>query len=151
MTRQSGSWTQETPNAGGTRALAELLSNRLALGQVVALVGELGAGKTTFVQGLASGWGVTELSEVLSPTYTLVNEYPGERGLLVHIDLYRLDGADSARTLGIDEQLGRPDALVVVEWADRVPELFGDDAVWIRLGWTASGGRRLTVEGIKRP
>ncbi len=147
----SETWSVTTPNAGATRALAKRLCGRLALGQVVALVGELGAGKTTFVQGLAQGWGVAETSDVLSPTYTLVNEYPAERGLLVHVDLYRLEDVASARALGLEEQLARRDALVVVEWADKMPELFGDEAVWIRFGWSSGGGRRLSVEGIRRP
>ena len=145
------SWATDTPNAQATRKLARSLCARLQTGQVLALAGDLGAGKTTFVQGLAQGWGVLDETEVLSPTYTLVNEYEGDRGALVHIDLYRLDDADAAMGLGIDEQLQRDDALVVVEWANKMPDLFDDETVWVRLRWSPGGGRRLEVEGVKRP
>jgi tRNA threonylcarbamoyladenosine biosynthesis protein TsaE len=113
------------------------------------LVGPLGAGKTTFVQGLARGLGVAELSEVLSPTYTLVNEYPTRPKekirRLVHIDLYRLADGAKAEALGIDEYLHRADAVVAVEWADSQPQLFGPETIWVR--FVGAGERTIEIEG----
>ena len=151
MVRASRSWRRPSPNSRSTRRLAEQLANVLGAGRVLALVGDLGAGKTTFVQGLARGWGVANQGEVLSPTYTLVNEYPAERGTLVHVDLYRLDDENEAMALGIDEQLRRDDALVVVEWADRAPNLFDEDTIWVRFSFSPGGGRLIAVEGINEP
>ncbi|HET6346997.1 MAG TPA: tRNA (adenosine(37)-N6)-threonylcarbamoyltransferase complex ATPase subunit type 1 TsaE, partial [Myxococcota bacterium] len=129
----SNGWSGETRSLRTTRKLARTLARHLGVGKVLGLVGELGAGKTSFVQGLAEGAGVHDLGQVLSPTYTLVNEYPAAMGLLVHIDFYRLKDEESARALGVDEHLGRPDALTVVEWADHLPDLMPPDAAWGRL------------------
>ncbi len=137
--------TVSTRSARGTKAVAEAISRVVEGGTVLALAGELGAGKTSFVQGLAAGLGVPELGQVLSPTYTLVNEYLGGRLTLVHIDFYRLAGADAARGLGIEEQIGRAGALTAIEWADLLPEMVPADAVWIQLQPTAPGARRIVI------
>jgi tRNA threonylcarbamoyladenosine biosynthesis protein TsaE len=137
-------------SARGTHSLASRLAGTLPGGTVLALVGELGAGKTSFVQGLAEGLRVPELSQVLSPTYTLVNEYPGGRLTLVHVDWYRMTGSEQARGLGLDEQVGRPDALTAVEWADLLPDLVPDDAVWIVLKRLSPTAREIEI-GIGRP
>jgi len=138
--------TTQTRTARGTRAFARRLASRLEGGAVLALVGELGAGKTSFTQGLAEGLGVSDQSQVLSPTYTLVNEYPGGRLVLVHIDFYRLANAEAARGLGIDEQIGRADAVTAIEWADLFPELVPPSATWVRLS-TVTEGRRIELTG----
>jgi tRNA threonylcarbamoyladenosine biosynthesis protein TsaE len=116
-----------------TRALAAALGRIAPGGTVLALTGELGAGKTSFVQGLAHGLEVPDLTQVLSPTYTLVNEYPGGRLTLVHVDCYRLASSAAAVALGLDEQLGRAEAITAVEWADLLPDLMPPTAVWVRL------------------
>ena len=103
-----------------TRSLARCLGQLLDRSVVLRLHGDLGSGKTCFVQGLAQGLEVPETYGVTSPTYTLVNEYPG-RLPLIHIDLYRLEGPDDADTIGFWELLGSP-AVVAVEWAERIPE-----------------------------
>jgi tRNA threonylcarbamoyladenosine biosynthesis protein TsaE len=137
-------------SARGTHTLASHLAAALPGGTVLALVGELGAGKTSFVQGLAAGLGVPDLSQVLSPTYTLVNEYPGGRLTLVHVDWYRLAGAEQARGLGLDEQIGRADAVTAVEWADLLPDLVPADAVWIVLKRLSPKAREIEI-GVGRP
>jgi len=137
-------------SARGTHALAARLAASLRGGTVLALVGELGAGKTSFVQGLAEGLQVPELSQVLSPTYTLVNEYPGGRLTLVHVDWYRMAGAEQVRSLGLDEQVGRADAVTAVEWADLLPDLLPDDAVWIVLRRVSPTVREIEI-GVGRP
>ena len=84
---------------------------------VVALSGDLGAGKTTLVQAICRGYGVTQ--EVTSPTFALVHEYAARRSPVYHIDLYRLDGERALTNIGWDEIVGDPHALVLVEWPDR--------------------------------
>jgi tRNA threonylcarbamoyladenosine biosynthesis protein TsaE len=128
-----------------TRKLAKSLAQRLQAGDVLALVGGLGAGKTTLTQLLSRELGVTDPEEVLSPTYTLVNEHAFVGGALVHIDLYRLSDAESAIALGIGEALDRRDAIVVVEWADRFPGLIPEHALWLSLRVDESGKRAATL------
>lgn len=137
--------TRTTHSADETRAVARELAETLEPGTVLALAGDLGAGKTTFVQGLAEGLRVHDVSQVLSPTYTLVNEYPGDGPTLVHIDFYRLEGATAGAALGIEEQIDRRDAVVAVEWAELIPDLIPADAVWIRLTASDASTRHLTV------
>jgi tRNA threonylcarbamoyladenosine biosynthesis protein TsaE len=103
-----------------TEALGEQLGRAARHGMVVALSGELGAGKTKFVRGLARGLGVT--TRVHSPTFTLVNEYGGGRLNLFHLDLYRLETPAQVLGAGIEEYLS-PDGVAVVEWAERIYDL----------------------------
>jgi tRNA threonylcarbamoyladenosine biosynthesis protein TsaE len=97
--------------------VARQLAASLAPGDVLLLSGDLGAGKTAFVRGLAQGLGIGE-DEVSSPTFTLVHEYRGERLTLYHVDLYRLDRA-ATDDLGLDE-LGVADGILAIEWPDRL-------------------------------
>lgn len=99
-------------------------------GDVAAIVGDLGAGKTHFVKGIVLGLGSDAL--VTSPTFTLVHEYEGGRLPIYHFDFYRLDSAEAALRLGLDEYLGG-DGVSVVEWADRFPKLLPARSRWIRL------------------
>jgi tRNA threonylcarbamoyladenosine biosynthesis protein TsaE len=100
-----------------TEALGERLGRVAQHGLVIALGGELGAGKTQFVRGLARGLGIT--SRVHSPTFTLVNEYGGGRLKLFHLDLYRLETPEQILSAGIEEFLP-PDGVAVIEWAERL-------------------------------
>ena len=97
---------------------------------IVAISGELGAGKTTLVQAICKGFGVTE--EVTSPTFALVHQYRGAPAPVYHIDLYRLSGPDELTNLGWDDILGSH-ALVLVEWPERAGPRMPDDAVPIEL------------------
>ncbi len=120
-------------SAEQTRRLGETLAGRLAGGDVVALTGPLGAGKTQWVKGLAAGLGI-DPDEVHSPTFTLINEYDSRRDgapRLYHVDVYRLAGPPELETLGFAEILDARDGVIAVEWADRVPALLPADAVWI--------------------
>jgi tRNA threonylcarbamoyladenosine biosynthesis protein TsaE len=101
-----------------TEALGEQWGHAVTSGLVIALSGDLGAGKTQLVRGLARGLGVT--SRVHSPTFTLVNEYGGGRLKLFHLDLYRLETPDHIHSAGIEEFLN-PDGVAVIEWAERLP------------------------------
>jgi tRNA threonylcarbamoyladenosine biosynthesis protein TsaE len=100
-----------------TEALGETFGRTAVAGLVIALSGELGAGKTQFVRGLARGLGIA--SRVHSPTFTLVNEYGGGRLKLFHLDLYRLETPDQIATAGIEEFL-QPAGVAVIEWAERL-------------------------------
>lgn len=115
--------------AGRTRAIAATVAESLDAGDVVLVAGELGAGKTTFVQGLAAGLGVAE--PVTSPTYTIVQEYRG-RLPLVHVDVYRLDRMQEFDDLGIDE-LGAARGVTVIEWGDVVARVLPRDHLLVRI------------------
>ncbi|MCC6729681.1 MAG: tRNA (adenosine(37)-N6)-threonylcarbamoyltransferase complex ATPase subunit type 1 TsaE [Chthonomonadales bacterium] len=107
----------QTESAEATRALAERVGAAAGSGDVLLLYGALGAGKTTFVQGLARGIGASE--PVTSPTFTLVHEYRSGRVPLFHMDAYRLEGAADLEGIGLDEYL-RAEGVLVVEWAERL-------------------------------
>jgi tRNA threonylcarbamoyladenosine biosynthesis protein TsaE len=103
-----------------TEALGEKFGRGAPSGRVIALNGELGAGKTQFVKGLARGLGIS--GRVHSPTFTLVNEYGGGRLKLFHLDLYRLESREQILSAGIEEFL-KPDGVSVIEWAGRIDDL----------------------------
>jgi tRNA threonylcarbamoyladenosine biosynthesis protein TsaE len=102
-----------------TEALGERFGRAAQTGLVIALSGDLGAGKTQFVRGLARGLGIA--GRVHSPTFTLVNEYGGGRLKLFHLDLYRLETAEQILSAGIEDYLS-PDGVSVVEWAERIAD-----------------------------
>lgn len=112
-------------------------------GLVIGLVGPLGAGKTQLVKGIASGNAVDDVRRVTSPTFVLLHEYPG-RVTLYHLDAYRLPDETALALLGFDE-LVRDDSVVVVEWADRVPNAMPREAVWIEIAPTGATGRALSL------
>jgi len=132
---------QITASPEGTQDLAKDFASGLRRGDVVALSGDLGSGKTTFVQGLAEGLGVE--GNVVSPTFKLVNEFDG-RLPLYHIDFYRIESASDVAALGIEHYLFG-DGVTVIEWADRHPQVIPDDAVWIHFEVVSQTERRITV------
>jgi len=99
-------------------------------GEVIALIGTLGAGKTQFVKGLASGLGILP-EEVNSPTFALMQSYEG-RLILTHIDLYRLENQDEIRGLGLEEEIENPSGLAVIEWADKGADLLPPEILQLR-------------------
>ena len=124
-----------------TQAVARELSATLRAGDVVLLSGDLGAGKTTFVRGLAEGLGI-DPREVSSPTFTLVHEYRGNGLTLYHADLYRLQRA-ATDDLGLEE-IGVKDGVLAIEWPDRLThELAG--ATLVRLDVVDDASRRITI------
>lgn len=110
-------------SAAQTQCLGHCLGEMLAGGLVIRLIGELGAGKTCFVQGLARGLNVPESYDITSPTYTLIHEYPSHPPLY-HVDLYRLHSESDADAIGLWDILDQ-DAVIAVEWPDRL-----DDGYW---------------------
>ncbi|GAB4504376.1 MAG: tRNA (adenosine(37)-N6)-threonylcarbamoyltransferase complex ATPase subunit type 1 TsaE [Anaerolineales bacterium] len=123
-----------------TRRVGMRLGTLLCPGDLVCLQGELGAGKTTFVQGVAQGWG--SLDAVSSPTFILVNQYRRADGsLLCHLDAYRLESTPEAAELDLDGLLA--DGPLVVEWAERIQALLPAEHLWITLEDVAEEQRRL--------
>ncbi|MDR3295026.1 MAG: ribosomal protein S18-alanine N-acetyltransferase [Clostridiales Family XIII bacterium] len=121
-----------------TRAFGLELAGRASAGTVIALVGELGTGKTCLTAAIAEGLGVT--APVTSPTFALIHEYAGGRLPLYHFDVYRLAGPEDLYELGFEEYF-YGNGVTVVEWADRVSDLLPEDAVVVRLEYAAGGGR----------
>jgi tRNA threonylcarbamoyladenosine biosynthesis protein TsaE len=111
--------TRTTHSPKETFALGNLLGTLVPAGVVLAVTGVLGSGKTLFVQGLAKGLNVPKSIYVTSPSYTLINEYPG-RLTLVHADLYRLAGSADIESTGLYDRM-HGDCVVAVEWAERLP------------------------------
>ena len=130
-----------------TIALARTLAATLRRGAVLALSGDLGAGKTHFVKGLAAGLGTA--ASVTSPTFTLLHEYPGGRLPLYHFDFYRLDAADEALKIGLDEYLDG-DGACVIEWAEKFPALLPPHTRWLRFTHRADGTREIHEVGEAR-
>ena len=131
-------------NPAETIALARALAATLRRGAVLALSGDLGAGKTHFVKGLAAGLGTT--ASVTSPTFTLIHEYPGGRLPLYHFDFYRLDDADEALRIGLDEYLDG-DGACVIEWAEKFPALLPPHTRWLRFTHRDDGTREIGEAG----
>jgi tRNA threonylcarbamoyladenosine biosynthesis protein TsaE len=124
------------------KRLGERLGQAMGVGDVVALVGPLGSGKTTFAQGLAQGLGVAADRNVASPSFALVNEHPG-RTPFAHVDFYRLRTRAELPELGIEEVYDR--AATAIEWADRFPEILPADHLRITLDVDKHGRRRLDL------
>ena len=133
-------------SADDTHALGRAVGGALEPGAVVALVGPLGAGKTTFVQGLAMGLGLPDSVPVQSPTFTICNEYLA-RVPILHADLYRLANVDEAEDIGLLDRLRDGAGIGVVEWASRVPGVVPEDALWIRLEHDEHGRTVTLAEG----
>lgn len=126
-----------------THKLARHLLKQLPGAQILALHGDLGSGKTCFVQGLAAALGVDR--PVTSPTFTLIHEYQGSRPL-VHVDLYRLRDSLDALMLGLEEYF-ESDGITAIEWADRARELFPPRAIHISFETLSSPhSRRITIQ-----
>ena len=133
----------ETHSPEETEALGQRLARCLAAGSVVALYGDLGAGKTAFVRGMARGLGILE--SVTSPTYTVVNEYLSGRMPLFHFDLYRLSGPDDLFDIGWEDYLDRG-GVCAVEWSERAEELL-EDAVRVTIRMAdGPDSREITIE-----
>jgi tRNA threonylcarbamoyladenosine biosynthesis protein TsaE len=134
-----------------TIALGRELARLLPASGLVLLIGNLGAGKTTLTKGIAEGRGLASRDEVSSPTFTLIHEYC-DPPRLYHIDLYRLDEAREVAALGLDEILDRPEALVVIEWGERFPELWPAGRTEIRIDREAGSDQRVvTVTSVPPP
>lgn len=125
-----------------TIAFGRQLAATLKPGSVIALHGELGAGKTCLVKGIAAGLGISR--DITSPTFTLIHEYQGGRLPLVHVDLYRLNTVAEAEQIGLDEYLSRP-AVTVIEWAEKIAALLPPHTLHVHLEVSGEHTRRITL------
>ena len=132
-----------THNERETELFGRRLAGCLEPPAVLCLYGELGSGKTALVRGLAEGMGLR--CTVSSPTFTIVNEYPGPVDL-IHFDMYRLHGADELFEIGWDDYLRR-DAILAVEWSENVEDAFDGSEIIVRFEKLSGTDRRITVEG----
>ena len=131
-----------------TFRIGRILAESLDAGDVVALIGELGSGKTCLTQGIAKGLGVSESYAVTSPTFTLINEYPGSKTDLYHLDVYRLTGCADLADMGYDEYLsGR--GVMVIEWAEKVREAVPDDALFVVMTYLEENVRKIELSGCR--
>ena len=135
------SWIVDTEGEEETEALGERLASSLEPGDILALYGELGAGKTCLVRGIARGLGIDEGS-VASPSFTLINEYPG-RVPLVHLDGYRLDSAEAFEELGLEDYF-EGEGVLVIEWAEKVPNL-PEERIDIAIQWVDENRRHFRI------
>ena len=130
-----------------TETLGAALAARLPAGSVVAFTGDLGAGKTAFVRGMARGLGVPD--RVTSPTFTIVNEYEGGALPLFHFDLYRLGSSDELFDIGWEDYLARG-GICAVEWSENVADAIETDAIRVSIRCGAGEDERvITVEGVE--
>jgi tRNA threonylcarbamoyladenosine biosynthesis protein TsaE len=131
-----------------TIALGRVIGGGLNGGEVIALTGQLGSGKTHLIKGIAAGAGAADRQSVNSPTFVLINEYAGEdSGLCIyHIDAYRLESAAEFEMLGFDDMC-RPDSVVVIEWADRVAAVLADiETIDIELSHIDQNSRKVIIK-----
>ena len=134
-----------THSAEETIALGRELAPTLAHLRLVLLRGDLGAGKTTLVKGIAEGLHAAAQEDVTSPTFTLVHEYRGPEVAIYHVDLYRINTPRELDTLGLDELLSEPGNLVVMEWGEKFARFERERDVEIRIERVGEQERRIIV------
>ena len=133
----------ESPAA--TFRVGAILGELLETGDIVALTGELGAGKTCLTQGIARGLGIPESYPITSPTFTLANEYPGRLNL-IHLDVYRLSGSQDLQDLGYEEFFfGR--GVTVIEWAEKIGDVIPDQSIWVAMAYVDRNRRSIEISG----
>ena len=125
--------------------IGRILGETLTEGAIVALIGELGAGKTSLTQGIARGMGVPEGYPITSPTFTLINEYPGRLNL-VHLDVYRLSGSSDLMDLGYEEYFFGKN-VTVIEWAEKIEDVLPEKSLFITLTYLENTLRRIEISG----
>jgi len=133
----------QTKSTSETIRIGKEIGGFLLPGDVVALVGELGTGKTQFIKGLAAGVGVGKTNYVSSPSFTLINEYLG-RIPFYHIDLFRLRSEKEAEELGLEEYF-QGEGITAIEWADKIPSFLPEESLRISIHYTGKNTRSLEI------
>ncbi len=134
-----------TSNRNETILLGERIGKSLKAGDIVALSGELGAGKTTLIQGIAKGLGIRDW--VTSPTFTIINEFKG-RIDLYHVDLYRIDRMEDALDVEIEEYFTKG-GVTVIEWAEKIKPLLPDNTIEINIEIISDNKRKIEIKGLE--
>lgn len=137
-----------TNSSKETKKFAREFAKDLKGGEVLALVGELGAGKTTFVQGLTEGLGIKD--KIQSPTFVILKEYSiknskSEIKNFIHIDCYRLKSVKDALSVGISDYLGHPSTVTVIEWASQIEKILPKNTIWIKFEHVSENKRKISV------
>ena len=128
-----------------TLEMGRLIGAILERGDIVALIGELGSGKTCLTQGMAKGLGVEENVPVVSPTFTLINEYPGKVPL-IHLDVYRLSGPRDLEDMGYEEYF-EGGGIIVIEWAEKIRDILPAKTLFISMRYIDENTREMILEG----
>lgn len=139
-----------TTDAKGTQDLGYQIGELISSGISIALSGDLGAGKTTFVQGLAKGLGVPEGYYITSPTFTILNTYPGRKFTLCHLDLYRLSDADELEFIGFEDLID-DNNVIVVEWPDLLNDISHAFDLVINFEFDAKYNRIISILASGQP
>lgn len=139
-----GNQIQVTKSARETFELGQKLADSLSHGGIAALYGELGAGKTTFVQGVARGLGIKQ--RIISPTFIFIRHYhlPSKIYHLYHVDLYRINSLDDAKGLGLEEILSDPHNIVLIEWPEKIKEILPQKRTEIYFQYLEKNEREIT-------
>ena len=135
-------------SAEQTWEIARFIGGKLRKGDVLALSGELGSGKTCFTGGLARGLGVDEKYQITSPTFTLINEYPARFNKLYHFDVYRLNSYSEFEDLGYEEYFCS-DGIAVIEWAEKIVQILPADTLFINFKYLDENRRKIIIKGCK--
>ena len=128
-----------------TITLGRIMGAQLGMGAVIALIGELGSGKTCITQGIAQGLGVPDAYYITSPTFTLINEYPG-RIPLYHLDVYRLSGAEDLVDLGYEEYF-YGNGVIVIEWAEKIQDILPAGCLYVYFTYIDENSRQMKITG----
>jgi tRNA threonylcarbamoyladenosine biosynthesis protein TsaE len=136
-----------TNSAKETMAIGEKLAKKLMPGDVVALSGNLGSGKTTFTKGIGRGLGIKDARHINSPTFVLIKEYEGKIPLY-HLDLYRLDKVKDVENIAVEEYI-YGEGITVIEWADKVRVLLPERCIWVKFKIKGENKREIIIEDIR--
>jgi len=130
-------------SAGDTQKIGKIIGENLHQGDIVALIGELGSGKTCITKGIARGVGVPDEYQITSPSFTLINEYPG-RTTLYHVDTYRLSGSRDLEEMGYEEYF-YGNGITVIEWAEKIKEILPEKSFYIYLRYLGKNKRGIKI------
>lgn len=136
-----------TNSAEETQKLAQKIAQEHKNGAIIALMGDLGSGKTTFTQGFAQGLGIT--ARLISPTFVLMRQYPlpeNPKGMLYHIDLYRLDNIQQIQELGLIEIFSNPSNIILIEWAEKLKDSLPKGTIKISFNRLDENKRQIEVK-----
>ncbi|HLB95578.1 MAG TPA: tRNA (adenosine(37)-N6)-threonylcarbamoyltransferase complex ATPase subunit type 1 TsaE [Patescibacteria group bacterium] len=145
-----------SPSAAETEKFGQIFAKNLRGGEVIGLIGELGSGKTAFVKGLAKGLGIQE--PITSPTFVVLREYNilrpklHLRGVvnmvrkLIHVDAYRLEKIEEIKSAGIEDYWGRKDAIMVIEWAEKIKKILPKNTIYIRFKHISENIREISIK-----
>ncbi len=134
----------QTNSLEETQKIASDLAKKMKPG-VIALYGDLGAGKTTFTQGFAKGLGIKD--KIISPTFVLIRQHqiPNKKQVFYHVDMYRIDNPASIKELGIEDLLNTKDDLVLIEWAEKIEDFLPKNSTKIFIKTTSENQRQITI------